>query len=744
MDEDIVPLIESELSKHVPAGTIVRFKDTPAFNAGWDVNRVAEVLQNGLADPEVDIILADDLYTTLEAAKENVELTKPVVSTFLQRADLFRLPYSEGDRSLKDNLSFTVIPHRIESDLQTFLGMLHVQSIHIVINAADMQLIPGLASGLDTLEKNLGVDIRFTLVDDDANAVVSSIDESVEAAYLTRMPRLTRSERQTVIDAFTNRGVPTSSLVGHDDVELGALAALLPDPKGQLTRRIALNLSRLIRGRTVSDLPVLLSVDSKLYLNGQTAAAVGYSPDLETLLYAQILNEEALADVGAQPLSFSEALEKAETSNTFLSIQDEIVESVRLDQDRTRSSLLPQVLTDLSYRKTNVGERLQGAVPENASFFGIGVRQMIYDDFAISNYRASKRLYEGSTFEREADRLETLANAGYSFFALGLTQAIYQVQVDNLNLTEANLEIARLRRDVGYSGLDEIYRWESEVAGSQSALFSANEDVEAARITMNRILGAEQSRRWRLEEIPLDAETFPFLDGRLEPIFENLDRLQELREVLVQFAIENGPEIKAIDKQAEALDIQVGRLERRFYVPSAFLDFSWDYQLVGTGDLPSDTEDFYFLHIGVEYPIFEGDRKRADIRKAEADRRALARQRLFIAQLIEQETRIAFRRCENSFPKIKFTRQAAEAAGKNLGIIQDKYTEGIVDVTELISAQNQKLTADQFAAAAVYDFLINLVELQRAISWFEVDKTAEEQSQFVEQITSAVESRINR
>ena len=111
-----------------------------------------------------------------------------------------------------------------------------------------------------------------------------------------------------------------------------------------------------------------------------------------------------------------------------------------------------------------------------------------------------------------------------------------------------------------------------------------------------------------------------------------------------------------------------------------------------------------------------------------------------VAELIEQETRIALRRCENSFAKIKFTRQAAEAAANNLGIVQDKYTEGIVDVTELISAQNQKLTADQFAAAAVYDFLINLVELQRAISWFEDDKTADEQNQFVEQITSAVEN----
>ncbi len=33
-DENLVPRIEAELSKHVPGGMIVRFKDSPEFNAG--------------------------------------------------------------------------------------------------------------------------------------------------------------------------------------------------------------------------------------------------------------------------------------------------------------------------------------------------------------------------------------------------------------------------------------------------------------------------------------------------------------------------------------------------------------------------------------------------------------------------------------------------------------------------------------------------------------------------------------
>lgn len=743
-DEDVVVAIEAELQKHLPDATSVRFKTDPSFDAGWETDRVAAALQSALSDPETDIILIVGLFSTLEAGREDLVLPKPVVAADLQFADVFRLPFAEQeDRSLKDNLSFTVVPHRVETDLRTFAEMLGFESLRVAMTPRELELLPELASRIEGYERSLGIDISFVTASD-REELLSAIGASVAPVYLTRLPQLSRSDRRQVLELLNSRQIPTFSQMGPTDVELGALATLMPDAGGQLIRRIALNLSRLIRGRSVSDLPVLLSVDSQLYINGRTAAAVGYSPDLETLVYAQILNREALADVGAETLSFPEALKKAETSNIFLSIQDELVESVRLDQDRTRSALLPQVMTDLTYRNTNVGERLQGVVPDNASFFGLGIRQMIFDDFAISNYRSSKRLYEGSEFEREAERLETLANAGYTFFGLGLTQALYQVEVENLRLTEANLEIARLRRDVGYSGLDEIYRWESEVAASRSALFTANEDVEAARITLNQILGTDQSRRWKLEEIPVDSEIFPFLDGRLEPIFGDLTRLQELRAVLVQFAIDNGPEIKTIDKQTEGFDIQVDRFKRRFYVPSVFFDLSYDYQLVGAGDLLSDSKSFYFLHIGAEYPIFEGDRKRADIRKAEADRRALQRQRQFIAELIEQETRIALRRCENSFPKIKFTRQAAEAAGNNLGIVQDKYTEGIIDVTELVSAQNQKLTADQFAAAAVYGFLINLVELQRAISWFEEDKTADEQNQFIEQITSAVESRMNR
>jgi outer membrane protein len=370
---------------------------------------------------------------------------------------------------------------------------------------------------------------------------------------------------------------------------------------------------------------------------------------------------------------------------------------------------------------------------------------MIFDDAAISNYRSSARLYEGSELEREAERIDVLGAAGTAFLGLELTQAIYDVEVENLRLSEANLELARLRRDVGYSGPDEIYRWEAIVAQSRSTLFAAARDVEAARITLNQVLGVEQNRRWLPEEIPVDPQVFPFLGGRIDPMFQDLEQWDRFREALVRFAVENAPEVRAVDRQLEASGIQVGQLKRRYFVPSAFFDFSYRYRLSGGAeDLPSGDKDFYVFSIGADYPLFTGLRKPADIAKAEADRRALEGQRRFISELIEQETRTALRGCESSFSRIKFSRQAAEAAASNLRIVQDKYAEGIVNVTDLISAQNEKVVSDQVAAAAVYEFLIDLVELQRAISWFEDDKTSAEQEAFVEQMMSAVRTESSR
>ena len=68
--------------------------------------------------------------------------------------------------------------------------------------------------------------------------------------------------------------------------------------------------------------------------------------------------------------------------------------------------------------------------------------------------------------------------------------------------------------------------------------------------------------------------------------------------------------------------------------------------------------------------------------------------------------------------------------------MRDRYAQGLSDVTQLVDAQNQAFTAEQVTVGAIYEYLINLVELQRSVAWFADEKTAEQQQAFIDAITT--------
>ena len=71
----------------------------------------------------------------------------------------------------------------------------------------------------------------------------------------------------------------------------------------------------------------------------------------------------------------------------------------------------------------------------------------------------------------------------------------------------------------------------------------------------------------------------------------------------------------------------------------------------------------------------------------------------------------------------------------NLELVRDSYGQGIVSILDLLDAQSASLTAELGAAAAIYDFLIDLMDVQRAAGEFhmflnEEDMTRWEQGVF--------------
>ena len=93
-----------------------------------------------------------------------------------------------------------------------------------------------------------------------------------------------------------------------------------------------------------------------------------------------------------------------------------------------------------------------------------------------------------------------------------------------------------------------------------------------------------------------------------------------------------------------------------------------------------------------------------------------------------------------SFLSIRLTVDAADAAKRNLVLLTDSYPRGIKSIIDLIDAQNQSLVADQQAANAVYDFLIDLMSVQRSVGKFFFFAEEEDRQAFMDRLDQFMQS----
>jgi len=718
--------VESDIAdqlRRLMRGARLEFRGGAEYGGGSTFDGVSAALDRALGDTEIDIVVVTGAMGTAAASRR--DLDKPVVSSFPQYTDHWGQLDASTGRSSRANFSFLVLePDQYTSDTRTSKELLNFSAAHYFLPESWREALPSIGEAISALARSAEIDIDVAFVGTDIPQALASLPPAVEVALLGQLAHLTSDQRAELIGGLNERKIPTFSLQGHRDVELGALAASLPDARQTVARRTALSLSEIMRGRDTEELPVALSVDRQLVINARTAAAIGFPLDYRTLALATVLHPEAL-EGDRTPLSLAQALELAQQNNASLAITTQDVETALQQQGVAKTGMLPQVFTNPTFTKRSV-RGLEGLVPDRTLVAGVSVSQMIYDDRIVSDYKSAGKLHEASIEFRETERLNVAEAAGLSYMRLVLVEILRDIELENLRLTEGNLRLANQRLEAGHSGRDEVYRWEAEVAKRRSELLDRDADIETARISLNQVLGVDQGRRWQTASAEIDPDVFPFLDGRLSLAFPDIDSLAQLRDSFVALALENAPELRVVQREREAQQLQLDKSKRRWWLPSFGAFFSWDYALDRSELIIDPERDNYVFQIDAIYPLFEGGRRSKEIALTTSEVQRIDKQMEFRRQLVEQDARTAFQRVSHTFPSIKLRQVAAEMAARNLDIVSDKYADGLVRITRLLEAQTESFTAHQRAAATTYSFLNELIGLQRAIAWFEDEKTPQE------------------
>ena len=741
--EQLLLLIREEIGRLTRSEFEVRYEPSKRVVAKWtraSIRRAATAL---LDDPEVDLLIAHGVIASDVAAKLP-RLPKPVIAPFVLNRRLQGLARPSAVAPPR-NLSVVVWSLDLERDLKAFRELGTFRRIGFVINEHVSRALANLPAWLKAQGR---ADTTFVLVPakKTARGTLGEIPADVDAVYLGPNASMPEAELKKLAAGLVERRLPSFSWVGRAEVEQGVLAGLgSPDDAARLARRVALNVQSFLLGETPSRRTAAIQRHEQLALNMTTARAIGLWPDWSVITEAILIGSKRKGV--KRRLSLGRAVRQAMQSNLDLAIAARGVRASAEEIRSARANLLPRL--EVSTSATYIdGDRATYPNSERTIQWASKLTQSIYSERAWANLDIQRHLQRTKEEEREQLKLEVALQVAVTYLGLLQAQTVERIQRENLALTRSNLAMARVRRQLGTAGPEEVFRWEAQIASARQSVIAAVASRNQAEIELNRLLNRPLEEPFVTAEVSLDDPVLLSSQREFRAFMANPLRFKVLREFLVREGLAQAPEVRRLDAAIAAKQRQVASNKRSVYLPSFGLQAGTTHRLYQGGDgsdpislppgtpavLPRPNKLDWFVSVGASLPLYEGGARYAAIDKSQHEHAKLMLQRKLARQAIEAQIRSALHRAGASFPAIRLSRDAAAAARGNLQVVRDAYRTGTASILTLLDAQNQSLVADLAAANASYAFLSDLMQVERAVGRFDFFVSPKERRRLAERL----------
>lgn len=648
-----------------------------------------------------------------------VRKTKPVIAAAVISPELQNFPATAEGTSGVENLHYLGVNVDLAAALKRFQASTGAKKLAVVVEDSTLQGLAAVAQSLESViasNKNGSVIVGVDYASDER--LRDLLPSDVEAVFMLPQLARTNEQRALQIDDVLSRGLPSLSTMGQEDAEAGFTYAisLIPNPE-QLARRLAVDIRDIALGRSAGSLLVAFTPRDRLTVNLAVARALQLNVPFDVLFEANMINE---LGENSEVFTLNEVIEQSLSRNLDIAIAQQDLESAYEDTNIARSSLLPQLNAELSYEAFDDDLALiPSFIPNETTTASVNLSQSIYSETNLSSYRSTRFLQDGQEADFRATRLNVIQSTANAYLNLLIAKTEREIQRDNIRLTRANLERAQFRYRVGSANRSEVFRFETVLASDLQAIAGAQANYQRALFELNEILRAPINRAFAVAETGVES-TEIFGDARLAPYVNGPANLAIFADFLSLEALENSPELDELNSQIASQERLLLAAKRRRYVPT--IDFVSSVEEVIDNDgasMPRDYDEDWRVGIELSLPLFEGAAIEARKRQARVQLRRLELARNQTELSLETGTRNAVTQASASRLSIDFAKQSERAALRTLNLVTDSYTRGRSKYIDLIDAQSSYLTERLAAANATYEYLLDLVALQRSIGFFD-------------------------
>ncbi|NIM98000.1 MAG: TolC family protein [candidate division Zixibacteria bacterium] len=724
----------------------VRFPEDKQIVADWTAEGIRKAVDRLLTDRETDLVLALGVIASFQVSHLD-DISKPVIAPFLIDAALQGLVPEKGTSGIK-NLNYVSFPSPTKINTEMFLTIVPFEKLAVLVNRHYCEAIPVLEKRTEGVLTEMGLDPEIIPVGSSVDEAWRELPADVEAVHVLPMTQFLPGEFDRLAAGLIERKLPSFSHLGRSEVEQGIMAGLQTDFFPKIARRVALNVQRILLGEEPGSIPVAFAPRTQLTINMATARAIGVSPSWAVLTEAELIEEER-KEIKRQ-LDFYSATKEAIAVNLDLAAKERFVAAGSQNVNEAWSNLMPQVslsglgtVIDKDRAEASFGQQAERTLSGSAT-----ATQVIFSEPAWTNISIQKNIQKTREQELARLRLDIAQAAATAYLNVLKAKTFERIQKENLKKTRSNLEMARVREVVGTAGPAEVYRWESEIANNRKTVIQANSQRNQAEIQLNTLLHRPAEEHFSTKETTLDDPALIGVQGRLFRYMGDPQSFKLLRIFMVEEGLRNSPELTGLDAYIAAqkrvlsstthsfwsptIAVQ-GKVSQLFSEEGAGSDGGLDLPL-GSFSLPEADDTDWSVGLNVSFDLFKGGEKFAARAKAKQEFKQLELERQALAERIEQRIRSALHQAGASHAGIHQSRLSAGAANKSLEVVEDAYARGVVSILDLLDAQNAALVADLGAANAVYDFLIDLMEVERAIGQFEFFLSPEERKSAIKRL----------
>ncbi len=713
--------LQTEIKAVVGEDALITFPADQIYVNDYQLDTAKRHYQS-LLQSDIDIIIAFGVITSEVVSKQLIH-RKPTILFGAINQDYNDLDITKKTSGIK-NFTYLIESESFREDLAKLKQLTNFKNIGVVVDAGVVQFLH-LQETFD--HAMAGLNSEYQIIAYQTVADILAQLDGLDALYLAGGFFLKKDEVEMLATKLIENKIPSFTLNGINQVKQGIMAShQAAGDIDQFFRRIALTVDSYVSGTALADMPVFIDYTSQLTINYNTAEAIGVPIKYSLLADTDFVGE------------FKNVLSK--TSYNLVEVVDQVLDkNLNLEASQINIGLAAQNLaTAKSSYKPSLSTALTGAYvdpelaaissgsnPEFSSSGSLTLTQTLYSNAANANIAIQRDLLIAQKEQYNAAELDSIFDAVNAYFTVLILKTNAQSQLLNLKLTKDNLKLAKQSFEIGQSGKSDSLRFESAKAQNTQSMVEAANQLEQAYINLNQLLNNPLDYEIDIKDVQLDQGVFEnynydllvqFLD---DPVLRN-----SFIEFLIVKAKENAPELKALAANIAATDQEIKLNGRNRFLPTIALQGQYNktFDRSGAGSLPpvggSFLDDNYNVALTFTVPLFNSNQFNINRQTAVLKREQLDVNKQNTELSIDLGIRSGVLRLVNEMSNIQLSEISEQTAKESLDLTMASYTNGAVNIVQLIDAQNNYINSQLAKANAIYNFLLNALQLERSMGYY--------------------------